>query len=69
MASYKQQSLILGCHISFEAITYSGNKNIISNLLIRRDEALKVQDDYVLKDLEGLIIGQKDKKLYCRVGD
>lgn len=63
MASQTQQSLTLKYHISFEAIINNGNKGIICNLLKEQDEVLKVQDSYILKNLEGLTTEQDNKRL------
>ena len=42
MAYLMQQGLILGCHISFEAITNGSDKNTLCNSLNKRDEVSEV---------------------------
>ncbi len=42
MASSIQQGLMLKCHIYFQAITSSGNKNTLYNLSKERDEVLEI---------------------------
>lgn len=69
MASQVQQSQTFGYHINFEAIISSGDKCIICNLSKKQNEILEVYNYHILKSLENLIIKQKDKKLYYKVGD
>ena len=64
-----QQDLTLKYHISFEIITSNGNINTLCNLSKKQNKILNVQGNYVLKNLRGLTIEQKDKKLYRRIED
>ena len=68
MASWTQQGLALGCHISFEAITSGSDKGTVCNSSKERDEVSEVQGGHVLKGLGDPTAEQEDKGLHRGAG-
>ena len=63
----KQQDLIFGYNINFEAIPSDDNESTVCTSLDEQDEVLEVQASCILKSLRSPTVEQKDKRLYCRV--